>query len=342
MHKPVTSDSAEQVSRRGFASLLNNLWHSAASGYILLTIKIMIGIALLILSIRGIQFENLIIGIKYANVVWLILAIFSVLLGLFLKFWRWVLFIRHYQVGSNLTRLFSAYFVGQAANIILPFRSGELVRMGYFAAEPKILPEILSTIALEKYLDLMALTVCAILVSLKFSLDNILNLRGLLLPLTLILTLLSLVVIFFGPQAWSKIRSGNLPERISEWLDRWVQVSQWLRQPRKTVPGIFLTILIWVVMWMTNLLLSRSLGTNLVGTAAGLVLVAVYVGLLPALMPGNIGPFYFFASLALLPFGIQHDQAFTFAVILHAIVTLPPLLAGLIGLFIHPAAARVS
>jgi hypothetical protein len=84
------------------------------------------------------------------------------------------------------------------------------------------------------------------------------------------------------------------------------------------------------------MVLFKSLKLPLGGTAAGLVLILVYVGLLPALMPGNIGPFYFFASLAVSPFGIIHDQAFVFAVVLHAIVTLPPLLCGAIGLLVRP------
>ena len=56
-------------------------------------------------------------------------------------------------------------------------------------------------------------------------------------------------------------------------------------------------------------------------------------------MPGNIGPFYFFARLAVLPFGIIQDQAFVFAVLLHFIVTLPALLAGVIGLIVRPGRA---
>src|SRR4030042_5675893 len=109
-----------------------------------------------------------------------------------------------------------------------------------------------------------------------------------------------------------------------------------MRNPRQVFPGVLLTILIWGVMWLTNLLLFESLALPLGGTAAGLVLILVYVGLLPALLPGNIGPFYFFARLALLPFGILHDQAFVFAMILHFIVTLPPLLGGALGLLIRP------
>ena len=263
--------------------------------------------------------------------------VLSVLLGLFLKLWRWGILVKNYQVRSSIARLFSAYFLGQSVNILLPFRSGELVRVGYFAGNPNVLPEIISTIVLEKYLDLIALTVCGILVSLKISLDNILNLRGWLLPLTIILTLLFLIVVLFGPVIWRKISSRKLlPNRLAVWLDRWVQASQWLRNPRQILPMILLTSLIWVVMWLTNLLLSRGVGITLGGTAAGLVLFAVYIGLLPALMPGNIGPFYFFASLALIPFGIMHEQALLFAIILHAIVTLPPLLGGLIGVSLHP------
>ena len=99
--------------------------------------------------------------------------------------------------------------------------------------------------------------------------------------------------------------------------------------------------MIWGLMWSTNLLLFKSLGLYLGGTAGGLVLVLVYIGLFPALMPGNIGPFYFFARLALLPIGIIQDQAVVFAVLLHAIVTLPPLLGGAVGLLIpHQQAAR--
>jgi uncharacterized membrane protein YbhN (UPF0104 family) len=52
------------------------------------------------------------------------------------------------------------------------------------------------------------------------------------------------------------------------------------------------------------------------------------VGLLPAVAPGNIGPFHFFATLALVPFAVPFDQALAFAILLHAVVTLPPFLLG--------------
>ena len=336
MQQAMTEERGEQFSTTELGSIKKQIPQPSRLKYILVIIKILAGLALLILSIQGIHWEDLVSGIRTANFAWLALAIGLVLLGLFLKVWRWAIFIKNYSVQSSTAKLFSAYFVGQAVNIILPMRGGELVRIGYFAGDAKILPEIISTIALEKYLDLLALTVCGILVSLKFSLDNISNLGGWLLPLTGFLTLVFLVAILFGPAIWEHIRTGKvLPKRILDWVDRWVQAGHWLRSPRQVFPVVLLTILIWGVMWFTNLLLFKSFGLQLGGTAAGLVLILVYVGLLPALMPGNIGPFYFFARLALLPFGILDDQAFIYAVTLHAIVTLPPLLGGVIGLLVR-------
>lgn len=296
-------------------------------------VKIAAGIALLVLSIQGIQLKNLIAGIRSANMTWLALAILSVLGGLGLKLWRWAMLIKNYRITASKTRLFSAYFVGQALNIALPLRGGDLVRLGYISGEMKMIPEAATTIVLEKYLDLVALTVCGVLVSLKISLDEIFNLRGSLLPLTFVASLIILATVLLGPAAWKIIRDRKLlPQQIIDWLGRWIQTSQWIKNPRQVIPAIILTIIIWSTMWLTNLLVIKSLGLALGGTAAGVVLILVYIGLFPALMPGNIGPFYFFARLALILFGISLNQAFTFAVILHAIVTIPPLLGGALAL----------
>ncbi len=338
MHQSMSTDGQQGQPPLSPETSAQHLVRPRSTRVVLMVLKILVGIALLVWSVHDIQFDHLLAGIRYADLAWLILAISLVLFGLALKLIRWMLLVRNYRIHASLARLFSAYFVGQAGNIILPFRGGELFRLGYFAGEKTLLPGAASTIILEKYLDLVALTVSGIFISLKISLDDILDWRGWLLPLTIAVTLLLLAAILFGPSLWQKLRSRQLlPPSISSWLDRWVQASQWLRNPRQVIPAALLTILIWAVMWLTNLLLFNSLHLTLGGTAGGLVLVLVYIGLFPALMPGNIGPFYFFARLALIPFGIIQDQAILFAVILHAVVTLPPLLGGAIGLLIPSA-----
>jgi uncharacterized protein (TIRG00374 family) len=336
MQQPMTGEKDEQAGRLDIVRNLTNLVRSSYFKTFLTILKLLLGLGLFFLAVRGIRWGDLMSGIKSADLVWLVLAIFSVLFGLSLKLWRWAIFIKNYQIKAGFGRIFRAYFVGQAANIILPLRGGELIRIGYFTDQPQNLPAVATTIVLEKYMDLVALTISGILISLKFSVDNLLNLRSLLIPLIVILTLFLVLVVSSGPQVWRKIRANRrVPDRLRVWVDRLVEVSQWLKKPKQVMPGICLTALIWVMMWSTNLILFRSLGLSLGGIAAGLVLTLVYVGLFPALMPGNIGPFYFFASLALLPFGITHEPAVTFAIILHALVTLPPLLGGAVGIAIH-------
>ena len=335
MQPTMTEAHDDQDSRYRLQTLLKGMIGSRYAIKIQTLIKILVGLALLFISIRGIKWENLLAGIRSARLLWIVMAIALVILGLMLKFVRWSRFIRNYHLTSSNSFLFRAYFVGQAVNIIFPFRGGELIRLGYFSRNPYVIPEVASTIVLEKYLDLLALTIVAALVSITFSIDHLFTLRLLFLPLLAALTLLLIVVILLGPALWQKIRTRNLlPSRCLVWLDHYVQVSQWMRNPRLVLPGVVLTFFIWVIMWLTNMVLFASLGLPLRSTAASLVLILVYIGLLPALMPGNIGPFYFFASLALVPFDVVHDQAILYAVVLHAIVTIPPLLAGLVGLWL--------
>jgi uncharacterized membrane protein YbhN (UPF0104 family) len=307
---------------------------------LLLVLKVVAGIILLYLSARGIRSAELVAAIRSAGLAWLGLALLSVLLGLALKLWRWAVLLKNYRLSVSFANLFAAYFAGQAANILLPFRGGELVRLGYFTPQKESLPQVATTIVLEKYLDLLALALLSLLVSFRLAAINLLDLQPVLLPVTITTSVILLVAILFGPALWGRVRGKKyIPQVIVPWLDRWLQASRWLLKPMQVLPAVLLTLLIWVVMWLTNLLLFRSLGLSLGGDAAGLVLALVYIGLLPALMPGNIGPFYFFASLAVLPFGILSGQALAFAVLLHAIVTLPPLLGGAAGLFLHSSQA---
>jgi hypothetical protein len=79
-------------------------------------------------------------------------------------------------------------------------------------------------------------------------------------------------------------------------------------------------------MALTNLLVMLAVGLPWDPRAAVLVLVLVFVGSVPALVPGNIGPFHFFSMLALSLLGISGVKSAAFALFLHALVTLPPIL----------------
>jgi uncharacterized membrane protein YbhN (UPF0104 family) len=295
--------------------------------------KILLGLLLLLLSLRSVNWVLFKDAIRSVSLPLLAFVILSVLLSQGLKLWRWCVLLQNFQVQVPFLRLATAYFLGQAANILLVLRAGEVLRIGWIhQPQREDIVEITGTIALEKYLDLLLFVMTLLAVSSALP-DITQRYLGPYQHWIVLSSLALLFVILLGPWLWrrvfEKIAWKGWMNRVANRLDTFVSASLWLRNPLKITGLILGSIVIWVVMGLTNWLLFRSLGLSLGWQAALTVLVLVYVGVLPALMPGNLGPFTYFAQLALLPFAVETSAAFAFAVLLYAIVNLPPLfLAG--------------
>lgn len=309
-------------------------------------IKVLLGFTLLFLSIRSVDWSVFQQALQSAKPVWLLAALISVLLSVSLKIIRWWMLLKNFQVKLPWLRLITAYFLGQAANILFVFRAGELVRIGW-AHQPdhQDLAEITGSIAIEKYMDLLMFVVTMLVVSAALP-DIILKDGAIYQKVAIAASLLFFVAILVGPWIWRKFfapqHRHGLNKKIASRLDGIIKASLWLRKPAKVFPVILLSIFIWLMMGLTNGLLFASLGLSLQWQAAGLVMILVYFGVLPALMPGNIGPFTYFAQLALLPFAVEASTAFAFAVILYVMVNLPMLLiAGILLLIPKIKSQRV-
>jgi len=298
-------------------------------------LRIALGLILLVFALQGANWIELQKSLAAANLTWLLLALGVVVLGLVLKIWRWSTLLHNFGLENPFRLVSEAYLAGQAANILLPIRGGELIRIGMMGkGDVNSLSRLAGTIGVEKFLDLLALTGLTLLVlpSLR-SLDSQYIPQGLAVFSVAAIAFL-VVYVLWAPRLWSVVQrkiQGSQPGwivRSAEVIGQFVASSVWLRDWRKISSSLLVTLLIWCLMWATNLLAFRSVYLNADPLMAGLVLVLVYIGLIPALMPGNIGPFYFFAQLALRAFAIPIDQALAFAILLHAVVTLPVLVIG--------------
>ena len=297
--------------------------------------KIALGLLLLWLSLRGVQWEQLAAAFRQFSLGPLLLVLLTVLLGLGLKALRWRMLLGYFDLHVPGINVLEALLAGQAANIILPARGSEVVRLGFLAADqPGQSPQILASIAVEKVLDAGALALSGLLVSAYLPPQNLAWIRTWLLPGSASALIVLALLALWGPALYRCLRRWIPvePPRWLGWIDgqisSLVQSLHQLRNARRILPLLVMTLLSWFVMAATNLLLLRSLSLEGGVLASMLVLVLVHLGLLPALMPGNIGPFYFFAQLALTPFAISADQGLAFAMLLHALITVPPLLLG--------------
>ncbi len=304
-----------------------------------LILKMIVGVSFLVLSLIGVDWSQLKTSIEAIDLCWLLLVLLSVLIGLFLKILRSYLFIKNFGVQVSFGRVTQAFFLGQSLNILLPSRGGDLLRVGYLSAEqPSLVAQVTAAIGVEKYLDLLAMTAVALGVAAYLPAARASWVRQWLLPLSALASLILIMMLVFGPWLWKRVQpvlarwDNRWLQRALGLIDRLVRSSIWLRDLSLLVPAALLTTVIWIVMWTTNLFLFRGLSLEVPLAAGGLVLVLIYLGVLPALMPGNIGPFYFFAQQGMIPFGAPAEKALAFAILLHAVVTVTPLLASAISL----------
>ena len=324
---PVIETESRTAPKKVFLS-----WQTAS-----LVLRLLVGLSLLLFTFWQVNLTEVWQLFKSVNLTWILLAILSILISTALKLFRWDWLLRQFQVYPGLQRAAGGFFLGQAANIVLPIRGGELVRLGWIsAARPAKTPEIIASILLEKYLDLIALIVLVT----GLGESQLLGSNWWRFPVIICLTVLLLGLVWGAAPLWERLKpwikarvEGHLPPRLRPWLtklDELVESSRWLRKPEQFIFAIGLTGLTWIVMWSTNLLVMKGLALPADSHAAALTLALIYIGLVPALMPGNLGPFYFFSMIGLSAVTSDVSQRAAFGVLLHALVTIPPLiLAGI-------------
>ena len=307
---------------------------------LLTTARLLIGFALLAAALIGVNWPKVLEQFATLQTPYLFAALGLVLGGLLCKIVRWQVLLRLVGIHLPHRTALAAFFLGQAANIVLPIRGGEAVRLAAaLPAAPGRLPELAASILLEKYLDLVALGV-SILIALDTLSGNLIGFNPANVILTTsLLTVFLLLFVRIGPWLWQwlcRLPMVSKYQRMTGWIDRLLGSLQWLRSPSKGLPILLFTAFIWAIMWLTNYVLFFSLSIPANPTAALVVLIMIYVGVLPALIPGNFGPFLFFAQLALQSYQVPPENALAYAIILHALVTLPPLIFGGLSQLVTP------
>lgn len=308
-------------------------------------IKIVVGIGLLVLSLWGIEWAQLVDAFSGTKPIWLLAVFASMLMGLLLKIFRWHILMNKYGLTIPFRLASEAYFLGQVVNILLPARGGDVVRLGVVSAhEPAVIPRVTATIALEKFIDLIALALVALGVATYLPPNAAEWLRTGLLPISGLAVFGLTVVIIFGPLLWEQLEH-RLAKFTHPWVvrgvslaDKFVQSSLWLRNISNLLPLLIVTVFVWAFMLLNSLILFQALSLGVPVTAAGLVLVLGYIRSSLQLPPGSVGPFYFFAQLGVTTFGAASESALAFAILLHALVTLTPIIASGVLLITSPDA----
>jgi len=253
--------------------------------------------------------------------------------------WRWLL-----DPNRHLSRLSLALalLIGYLGNVILPARLGELVR-AYVASELAGVDTAtgLSSIVLEKMLDigylLLILLVLLLTVPLAPWAQSAGRVGG--------AVFLGMIVFvadatLFGKQALallSQVQNAS-PRWLAqgpwwEWVRSFVIGLAVLRSPARAAHVVLWTAVTWISGMAVNLFVLSAFGIGPLLPASALTLVTTNLGMALPSVPGYIGVHHYLSMLALMPFAIDRGLAFSYALVIHALIFGSFALAGLIALW---------
>ncbi len=278
-------------------------------------------------TFRGFKLETL-ENIRLVAPLWIIGLLAGTCLSYGLRSYRWWLMMR--SAGSRLSTCFRVLMTSLAANNILPLRIGDLMRIFTYAPDLNASPSIiLSTVILEKLLDVFTLVV--LLVMTAHTGEGLPPKTRVLVKMLLVISGTGLIVMIVGSRALVrpiKAIFAKLPPSLAKLH----KIEHWLLLALDAIRQIGMVGMVWLfvqslVIWLSESLLYFSamqmigirteLGTRLDwGAPLQAVSLANFAFLVPS-APGGIGPFEWACKGALVIHGVAPSSALLFGLLIH-------------------------
>ena len=272
----------------------------------------------------------------------MVAAIVSIPLTLILVTTRSALLL---DVGTSLRvwhRLWDAVIVGQAVNIVVPFRFGEGARVAFTCRELGLpAGRVVVGIALERIFDVSVFALTALLVmfsgvtSLLPSLGANAAPRAVVLALSTVVAIAALV--WLVPAGARSIgRRFTLQSRIGQWIEAQQSAirTAWTAgtRPRLFLITVPLTALMTAGAVSTNLLVFRAFDLQVPLITGLALLVVLQIGTTVVSVPGNVGVFHYLTVVTLSALQVPRSEALAVAVVLHAVAIAPKIVLAAIAL----------
>ncbi|MGI6455891.1 MAG: lysylphosphatidylglycerol synthase transmembrane domain-containing protein [bacterium] len=333
-----------------------------------LFIAVLIGILCLYFFARKMNWKELLTALQQANYGYVIIAILLQYVAMWLRALRWQSFLGTPWV--SVSKLFLIANIGFMGNGVFPARLGELIRpFLVWQKTQHTFPTALATIVVERVFDLLV-----ILLILAFSLSMLpvqstpasaslaelttetgveiaipadsrdwIQDLGYLGALVFLALLSAMLFMTYAPN-WSYNLAARifrpLPEKVSvkllEAIRAFEQGASTFRRPASFLFSFLITVILWVVIAYSELIILWAFGVNHVGIIGGLFLMTglCFAVMFPQL-PGYIGV-YQFAVVAILSntFAVDESVAGAIAIVMWLTQVPPIILMGFICLMI--------
>lgn len=277
---------------------------------------------------------------------WVIAGLAAFSVGYFCRIERWHLMLQRDNSSLKWIHCFGPFFASFAANNVLPFRAGDALRVFAFNGRLGVSSGIvLATLFVERLLDLLMVLVLLGVVLTLSGLD-ISGFAGIGNATLVTISIVILLFLFF-PQLFAPVAlatgklvasvAPKLGERLLDEINKSLVTLGHLAKGNMMIRLVGWSAAVWLaegcVFWFAALALS-----SIVTPAAGWL--ALPVGTLATLIPstpGYVGTFDYFTVRAMSALGNSVVASTAYALLVHALLWLPPTLIGGLYLLLHPS-----
>ncbi|MGJ8583197.1 MAG: lysylphosphatidylglycerol synthase transmembrane domain-containing protein [Marinosulfonomonas sp.] len=294
----------------------------------------------LYLIAQSIPFDGTKAALTDVNYSWVLAGVTMFAIGYLSRIRRWQLMLKNENPNVGFGRTGLPFMISIAANNVLPFRLGDVMRAFAFSKWLSVpSSSVLATLVAERLLDLLALLAALGLAVMFLGLGEgaIATLLG---AGSLLLVALAIVIAiaFVYPQIAQPVVMffvrlvaplfGSIGERLSDAIENVFATLKMITRSGRTLALIFWTILAWAGEAGVFLCAAYAVPAMAEPFAAFLAMpVGTLATLLPS-SPGYIGTFHYFVIEAAKLTGNGPAAATAFAVVAHLIMWLTATLVG--------------
>jgi hypothetical protein len=305
-------------------------------GHLRWLVGIVISLIALYIAFVGVNWRAVGVALQDANYWLLVPAVPLLFVFIAIRAQRWRLLF-YPDTHVSLLATFGALNIGYMAGAVLPLQLGELARVYVLSDSQKLSPgRVLSTVAVERLLDVFALLLLLVLLLPFVDLPAWLAISSLVIAAIFVLpTVIVVIAVRDRPRVerWSDRIAGLLPERFRERARR---IAHSLLDGLSALsnPKVLLSVIFWTFgSWMTSscvvYLVMRAFSLDVPFAAAPFVLIATTFGFFVPSSPGAIGVYHAISIRTLTSvFGVPHDAAASYTLVVHALYLLSPTIVG--------------
>ncbi|WP_400192718.1 lysylphosphatidylglycerol synthase transmembrane domain-containing protein [Hymenobacter sp. B81] len=294
-------------------------------------------------ALRGQDLSKIGQALREANYFWIGLTLVISVLGYFSRAYRWKMQLDATSHRTSFWNVYHAMMVGNLANLVLP-RMGEVIRCSVLRRMGGVPVNVsLGTVITERIIDVLVLFgLLGTVLLLEFGKfwnfvaavvtdrASIMEKRGpLLLGIAAVLLVLLVLLLVLGIRNLERLRRNRYFSRAASFVRGILSGVFSLRKVRNQGAFWFHTFFTWLVYYLMDYLAFFAFAaTAALGLTAALSVLAFGAFGMAAPVQGGIGVFHLMVSRTLLVYGLSHEAALAYALVIHASQTLLVALMG--------------